>query len=225
MALKGNTWQLFNNIDGKLMFDGLSFYSAEPEWLSFKVVNMDITAEGGSQPFVEGTHFRLKTLDGYYAAFIRKDLRTWSLYGPFEDYWPAINGFFIIENGKVGFADVNISRYLEPIQKGRSFAPLYDVLIEVIGQERQTPRKGFLAYKDGKWISLTEYGNPGKWSESYIEKLLSIPTINPDDFEDMVIYLGNRYNMYYTKIMSHDGKCGKIYINGLAGEKEEEPKM
>ena len=95
----------------------------------------------------------------------------------------------------------------------------------MVGQERNTPRKGFLALKDGKWISLSEYGNPGKWSDSYIKKLLDVPATNPDQFDDMVIYLGNRYNIYYTKLMYPNGKCGRIYINALAGERGKEPKM
>ena len=225
MAQKEGAWQLFNNIDGELMLKGLSFYSAEPQWNSFEVVNMDINAAGGTQPFVEGTHFRLKTLDGYYAAFIRNDLTSWCFCGPYEDYYPAITGFFIIREGKVGFADFGVSRYIELSEGGRSFEAKYDALIEVVGQERNTPRKGFLALKDGKWISLSEYGNPGKWSDSYIKKLLDVPATNPDQFDDMVIYLGNRYNIYYTKLMYPNGKCGRIYINALAGERGKEPKM
>ncbi len=223
MVQKDGLWQLFN-AEGKPMLDGISFISAEPQWNSFEIVHRDIMAASGTQPFPEGLHFRLKAPEGFYITFIKEE-GFWSFFGPCENYWPGARGFFVYQGDKIGFKDIGPGKFLKISEGSCSFEPGYDALIEVIGQEKSVKRVGFLALKDGKWVSLTEYGNPGKWTDAYIKKLLEIPAVDTKAFSDMVIYQGNRYDKGYAKLMSPDGRCGTIYINCVAGERGDKPQM
>ena len=149
LAQKGSLWYLFDSF-GRALFEKKGFSS-----INYLGADLPLLGKSTNQYYITAP-------EGVYGAFISIGAK---YFGPYEDYWGGVRGYFFKENGKWGFKLAEAKTTDDG--KGESsllITPQYDALVEIYDRSVLRNNSVFIAKQGNKWIALDSKGKPVKAS-------------------------------------------------------------